>query len=70
MPLDLDLFPIVLSNPCPDCGHVMKKTGAWFSRAQSCYTCPTCCKQVSMNYLDKIKVFDRHAQRKREDAFL
>ncbi len=60
MPLDTALMTTVLSHSCPHCGARTERTGAWF-RARTAYSCTGCEASVPMTYLDKIRLFARHA---------
>jgi transposase-like protein len=60
MPLSLRLANVLLSRPCPHCGHVLHKKGSWFHHI-SLYKCESCQKQVQMGYDAKVKLFDEHA---------
>jgi endogenous inhibitor of DNA gyrase (YacG/DUF329 family) len=57
MPLSGRLADIVLSRPCPYCGHVLDKKGSWFQHI-SLYKCGGCQKQVQMTYEAKVELFD------------
>ena len=41
MPLTSGLLDVLLSHPCPRCGHRQEKKGSWF-KTISHYTCPSC----------------------------
>lgn len=60
MPLSHRLANVVLSRPCPYCGHALNKKGSWFKTISS-YNCKSCQKQVQMGYDAKVKLFDKHA---------
>jgi hypothetical protein len=60
MPLSGSLARIVLSRPCPYCGHVLVRTGSWFQHL-SHYNCESCQKEVSMAYDAKVELFNKHS---------
>jgi endogenous inhibitor of DNA gyrase (YacG/DUF329 family) len=64
MPLSEDLRSVVLTHPCPHCGHELKKKGIWFMNRRGSYKCPSCHKPVPMGYSDKVAVFEANADRK------
>ena len=33
MTLDTELFRVILSHPCPHCGHKLQNKGSWFAAA-------------------------------------
>jgi ribosomal protein S27AE len=60
MPLTSGLLDVLLSHPCPRCGHRQEKKGSWFQTVGH-YTCPTCGHSVRMAYDDKLRLFEAHA---------
>jgi transposase-like protein len=62
MPLTKGLLHVLLSHPCPDCGHKHEKKGSWF-KTISHYNCPVCGNSVQMGYADKVRLFDANAHR-------
>jgi endogenous inhibitor of DNA gyrase (YacG/DUF329 family) len=64
MPLPDELRDVVLSHPCPHCGHKVEKKGSWFMSQRRHYQCASCHKPVPMGYSDKFKLFERYAPRR------
>jgi len=62
MPLTSGLLDVLLSHPCPRCGHRQEKKGSWF-KTISHYTCSSCGHSVRMRYDEKIRLFDANAHR-------
>ena len=62
MPLTSGLLDVLLSHPCPRCGHKQEKKGSWF-KTISHYTCPSCGHSVQMGYDEQIRLFDANAHR-------
>ena len=62
MPLTKGLLDVLLSHPCPHCGHKQEKKGSWFKTICH-YTCPSCGHSVQMGYDEKIRLFDANAHR-------
>ena len=59
MPLSGRLPDVVLSRPCPHCGHVLDKKGSWFHHV-SLYQCGSCHKQVPMTYDAKVELLEQY----------
>jgi len=68
MPLNRDLFQVLLSHPCPRCGHKQVKKGSWF-KTISHYTCPSCGHSVEIGYDEKVRLFEANAHRDRVASF-
>jgi predicted RNA-binding Zn-ribbon protein involved in translation (DUF1610 family) len=49
----------ILSLPCPRCGHVLARTGNWFTTAGR-YTCAGCKERIHLGYPAKLALFNRH----------
>ena len=62
MPLTKGLLDVLLSHPCPYCGHKVENKGSWF-KTISHYTCPSCGHSVQMSYDDKVRLFEANAHR-------
>jgi transposase-like protein len=62
MPLAKGLLDVLLSYPCPECGHKQEKKGSWFKTIGH-YTCPSCGHSVQMAYDEKIRLFEANAHR-------
>ena len=62
MALTSGLLDVLLSHPCPRCGHRQEKKGSWF-KTISHYTCPSCGHSVRMSYDDKVRLFEANAHR-------
>jgi transposase-like protein len=62
MPLTSGLLDVLLSHPCPRCGHRLEKKGSWF-KTISHYTCPSCRHSVQMGYDEKFRLFEANAHR-------
>ena len=56
------LLDVLLSHPCPHCGHKQEKKGSWFKTIGH-YTCPSCGHSVQMSYDEKIRLFEANAHR-------
>ena len=52
MPLTSGLSDVLLSHPCPHCGHKQEKKGSWFQTIGQ-YICSSCGQGVRMGYDDK-----------------
>jgi transposase-like protein len=63
MSLPARLASVVLSRPCPYCGHVLDKKGSWFQHI-SHYRCESCQKQVEMTYEAKVELFEKYSRQK------
>ena len=61
MPLDKELFGVILTHPCPHCGHKLQKNGSWFAMKSVGYRCSACDRDVEMNYSTKLVLFDSHS---------
>ena len=62
MPLTKGLLDVILSHPCPHCGHKHEKKGHWFQTIGH-YTCPACDRSVRITYDDKVHLFETNAHR-------
>ena len=62
MPLTKGLLDVLLSHPCPDCGHKHEKKGSWFKTITH-YTCSSCGHSVRMGYDVKARLFEANANR-------
>jgi predicted RNA-binding Zn-ribbon protein involved in translation (DUF1610 family) len=62
MPLTKGLLDVLLSHPCPHCGHKQEKKGSWFKTIGH-YTCPSCGHSVQLGYDAKIRLFEANAHR-------
>jgi transposase-like protein len=60
MALSRALVTVLLSMPCPHCGHKLEKVGSWFQSTRH-YECEGCRQTVRVRYEDKVKLFDDHA---------
>jgi hypothetical protein len=60
MPLDRKLMHVLLSHPCPHCGHKLTMRGNWFSVIGN-YRCALRRKNVRMTYEVKLALFESHA---------
>ena len=60
MSLSRALVGVILTNPCPHCGHNLEMKGSWF-QAVSNYRCKSCEQKVRLAYEDKLRLFDAHA---------
>jgi transposase-like protein len=60
MPLSRALRSVLLTRPCPHCGHKLVKKGSWF-QSMSRYRCGACHQGVRVPYEEKLKLFDDHA---------
>jgi DNA-directed RNA polymerase subunit RPC12/RpoP len=60
MPLSGALVTVLLTMPCPHCGHKLEKVGSWF-KSTTRYECAGCHQTVRVRYEDKLKLFDDHA---------
>jgi len=52
VPLSLALDRVILTRPCPKCGHQLKKQGVWF-KAVGQYICEECRLFIVMTYPEK-----------------
>ena len=59
MPLSVKLNDVLLTRPCPRCGHNRKKLGKWFQVIRH-YQCEGCGTNLPMTYPDKIALFKAH----------
>ena len=62
MALTKGLANVLLSHPCPYCGHKHEKTGRYFQTLRD-YRCPSCERSVQMTYDDKVRLFEANAHR-------
>jgi predicted RNA-binding Zn-ribbon protein involved in translation (DUF1610 family) len=62
MPLTKGLLDVLLSYPCPGCGHNQEKKGSWFKTIGH-YPCPSCGHSVRITYDDKVRLFEASAHR-------
>ena len=62
MPLTKGLLDVLLSHPCPHCGHKHEKKGGWFQTIGQ-YSCSSCGQSVRMAYNDKVCLFEANAHR-------
>jgi transposase-like protein len=62
MPLTKGLLAVLLSHPCPRCGHSQEEKGSWF-KTISHYTCSSCGHSVQMGYDAKVGLFEANAHR-------
>jgi DNA-directed RNA polymerase subunit RPC12/RpoP len=62
MPLTKGLLNVLLSHPCPHCGHKHEKKGSWFQTIAH-YSCSSCSHSVRMGYDDKVHLFEANAHR-------
>jgi hypothetical protein len=60
MPLSSVLAQVLLTHPCPHCGHKLEKKGSWF-QAIARYQCEACFGPVRLTQDAKIKLFDAYA---------
>jgi DNA-directed RNA polymerase subunit RPC12/RpoP len=59
MGLDRKLMDVLLSRPCPHCGHNLTMRGSWFCMIAN-YLCARCHQKVRMTYPAKLALFRRH----------
>jgi len=62
MPLAKGLSTVLLSHPCPHCGHTHTKKGSYYQTVAH-YKCTSCCRDVRMTYDLKLRLFDANAHR-------
>lgn len=60
MTLSVALMPVLLTRPCPNCGHKLEKKGNWF-KIKTSYRCEACHEDIPLRYEAKLKLFDDHA---------
>ena len=60
MPLARALQSVLLTMPCPHCGHRLAKKGSWFQTV-SYFRCGACRRGVRVPYEEKLRLFDDHA---------
>lgn len=60
MALSPALFNVLLTRPCPHCGHNLEKTGSWFKVIHS-YRCEGCHADNVMSYPARVELFEAHA---------
>jgi len=60
VPLSLALDRVILTRPCPNCGHQLKKQGVWF-KAVGQYICEECRLFIVMTDPEKVELFEAHA---------
>jgi transposase-like protein len=60
MPLSRALANVVLTNPCPHCGHKLEKKGSWFQSIGH-YRCEACRQETAMEYDAKVELFEAQA---------
>ncbi|ARO54570.1 hypothetical protein B2G69_10700 [Methylorubrum zatmanii] len=63
MPLSKALYEDVLQNPCPFCGTMHVRKGAWFATAAK-YQCYQCDTTILLTYPQKIELFALHQSNK------
>jgi predicted RNA-binding Zn-ribbon protein involved in translation (DUF1610 family) len=63
MALSEKLLDVVLTHPCPHCGHKLKQRGSWFQVRRQQYECPSCHHMVPMGYSDKVALFKKYDRR-------
>ncbi|MDB5483252.1 MAG: hypothetical protein JWO83_4305 [Caulobacteraceae bacterium] len=56
MPLTRDLDQILLTHPCPHCGHGLEKTGRWFTTAAG-FRCGGCGVPSRITYDIKLRLW-------------
>jgi predicted RNA-binding Zn-ribbon protein involved in translation (DUF1610 family) len=56
MPLSAHMAKVVMTYPCPQCGHPLVKEGSWFKTASN-YMCASCGTAVQMTYAAKLRLF-------------
>jgi hypothetical protein len=59
MTLSGRLTKVILAHPCPHCGNLFHKAGAWFQFIGR-YKCEACKQAVRLTYNDKLALFDRY----------
>jgi hypothetical protein len=59
MALSRALANVLLTHPCPSCGHKLKKNGSWFKGIKN-YRYEACQEVIPMGYEAKIKFFEAH----------
>ena len=59
MPLSTKLMHVLLTRPCPHCGHKREKLGVWFLAIRH-YECEGCGADVQMGYSEKVALFEAH----------
>ena len=60
MPLSRALSKVLLTRPCPNCGHDLQKNGSWFMTVAH-YMCEGCQLGIVLSYEGKVELFDAHA---------
>jgi len=58
MSLSLRLDGIEMSHPCPNCGLLTRRRGAWFKVIRQ-YHCHGCRRPVTLTYETKLKLFSQ-----------
>ena len=59
LPLSTKLMHVLLTRPCPHCGHMLEKLGRWFHAIRR-YQCEGCGADVQMGYSEKVVLFEAH----------
>ncbi len=59
MPLSRALLNVLLTYPCPRCGHELEMKGSWFRTIRN-YRCGSCKQEIRMTYGAKIALFNAH----------
>lgn len=62
MPLAKGLLGVLLSHPCPNCGHKQERKGSWFQTVRR-YRCSSCNYEVPVTYETKVRLFEANAHR-------
>jgi transposase-like protein len=60
MSLSANLFDVLLTFGCPQCGRALIKKGSWF-KAVGRFRCEACQCEARITYEDKIRLF-KHAR--------
>jgi len=61
MPLSPALLNVLLTHPCPHCGHELQKRGSWFQTIAH-YRCESCQRDVHIGYDGKLALFEKYAR--------
>ena len=67
MPLSGVLTHVLLTRPCPHCGHKLEKKGSWF-QAIARYQCEGCYRPLAMTRDARIELFEAHADPAKKPA--
>ena len=54
VPLSRALLSVLLTMPCPNCGHKLERLGDWFKTVTR-YECEGCHQTVRVRYEDKVQ---------------